>query len=216
MVANNLVPAVSVAIPAYNAARYLAEAIDSVLAQTFTDLEIVVVDDGSTDDTPEVLQQYKPPVRWIRQLNLGLSGARNRGVLESRAPLVAFLDADDVWVPTKLEQQVRELSGRPEFGVAYSAFIEGSADLKPIGVTSRGRTGVILPDLLTRGNIVGTPSTVVCRRFLFDQRGGFDPRLSQCHDWDMWIRLATVAKFLYLTEPLIIHRRHETNMSRDP
>src|SRR5262245_39908172 len=103
-------PNVSVVIPSYNSAAYLPAAIDSVLAQTARDLEVIVVDDGSTDDTPDVVARYGPPVRGIRQANAGVAAARNRGIAEARGRYIAFLDADDTWEPVKLERQLGELS----------------------------------------------------------------------------------------------------------
>ena len=105
-------PTVSVVIPAYNSASYLAEAVESALGQTFKDLEILVVDDGSTDETQELMRRYGPPVRCLSQENTGVATARNRGIDESRGRYVAFLDADDVWQPDKLEKQLAALPGQ--------------------------------------------------------------------------------------------------------
>jgi len=207
-------PEVSVIIPTYNSARYVAEAVDSVLRQSFDDFEVIVIDDGSTDDTQSVMSRYGSPVRYIRQKNGGVSRARNRGIEESRSRYVAFLDADDTWFPNKLEKQMAAIRNQPSHRACYSAFLVVDSCLTPIEVNRSKRHLTALEDLLLYGNVVGTPGTVLCERGLFD-RGGFDPELSQCADWDMWVRLAVETDFLYLNEPLICYRQHDANMSRN-
>ncbi len=201
-------------IPTYNSASFVGDAVQSVLDQTFTDLEVLVIDDGSTDDTEKTLEQYAPSVRYIRQKNGGVAVARNRGIEESRGRLVAFLDADDTWYPHKLERQVAALQASSDFRACYSAFTVVDSRLSPLGIHRSERTGRALEDLLTRGNVIGSICTVVCERSLFSEFGGFDPLLSQCADWEMWIRLAVHTDFLYLEEPLVTYRQHNGNMSR--
>jgi glycosyltransferase involved in cell wall biosynthesis len=208
--------AVSVVIPAYNAARFLPAAVDSVLGQSFRDFEVLVVDDGSTDDTESVISQYRDAIRYLRQENRGVAEARNRGIGESNGRYVAFLDADDTWSREKLHRQMKALEASRGRRVCYCAFEVRTETLELLSVQRSAREGPVLYDLLLRGNVVGTPSTVVCDRSLFSVVGGFDPYLSQCADWDMWIRLATVTEFLYLDESLVTYRQHRANMSRDP
>jgi len=208
-------PEVSVVIPTYNSARYLPAAIESVLVQTFKDHEILVVDDGSTDDTPRIVDPFRPAVRYLRQPNRGVAAARNRGLAESRGRYVAFLDADDTWLPTKLEKQTRALAEAPSIRASYSAFFVVDEDLRILGVRRGPAPTSLLTALLTQGNVVGSICTVLCERPLFDLAGGFDPALSQCADWDMWVRLALGTEFLYLDEPLATYRQHSTNMSRN-
>jgi glycosyltransferase involved in cell wall biosynthesis len=211
------VPEVSVVIPTYNSARYAAEAVESVLAQTFEDLEVIVVDDGSTDDTAEVIGSMASPVRYLHQPNSGVSVARNHGIEESTGRYVALLDADDTWLPEKLSKQIEALRGAPGYRLCYTALMITDADLSPIGVREAGFAGTALETLLLQGNIVGGgSSTVLCERDLFGEIGGFDPDLSQCADWDMWIRLASLTDFLYLSEPLVRYRQHGESMSNDP
>jgi glycosyltransferase involved in cell wall biosynthesis len=207
-------PEVSVIIPAYNSANYLKDALDSVLGQTFKDFEVLVIDDGSTDETERLMRHYRSRVRYIQQRNCGVSMARNRGIEESRGRYLAFLDADDKWYPSKLERQIKALRGRRDYRVCYSAFAVVDSDLVLISAVHNQRQGSALEDLLTRGNSVGTPSTVLCERSLFASAGNFDPALSQCADWEMWIRLASHTDFLYLDEPLVMYRQHNNNMSR--
>jgi len=209
-------PEVSVVIPAYNAAPYVGQAVESVLAQTFDDLEVIVVDDGSTDDTADVVGRVGKSARYVHQPNSGVSAARNKGIAESSGRYVAFLDADDTWLPEKLDRQLEALAAGPAYGLCHSAFIVSDVDLRPIEVRNRRPPGTPLESLLLEGNVVGSPSTVICRRDLFDEAGGFDPDLSQCADWDMWVRLASLTPFTRLDEPLVRYRQHETSMSSDP
>ncbi len=209
-------PTVSVVIPAYNAARYVEDAVDSVLGQTFRDVEVLVVDDGSTDGTEAVLSRYGNAIRYLRQENRGVSAARNRGIQESTGRYVAFLDADDMWFPEKLDRQIAALESSGQHRACYSAHVICTEALTPLAVQRSVRHGSTLEDLLLRGNVVGTPSSVLCERSLFSIVDRFDPRLSQCADWDMWVRLATITEFLYLDEPLVTYRQHGSNMSADP
>jgi glycosyltransferase involved in cell wall biosynthesis len=205
---------VSVIIPTYNSACFLTDAVDSVLAQTYKDFEVIVIDDGSTDETESLIHKYHSSVRYIRQENRGVALTRNRGIEESRGKYVAFLDADDVWLPHKLDRQVSALCDNNDFHACYSAFSVADG-LHPIAVNRSDRRGSALEDLLLRGNVVATPSTVLCERSLLEVAGGFDPVMSQCADWDMWVRLAALTEFLYLDEVLVTYRRHDGNMSRD-
>lgn len=208
-------PEVSVVIPTYNSARYVIEAVNSVLAQTYQDFEVLVIDDGSTDETAAAMSRYQAPVRYIQQPNGGVAVARNRGIAESRGRYVAFLDADDTWLPHKLERQLAALQDQPNYRASYAAFTVVDASLNPLGISRSQRQASALEDLLLRGNIIGSICTVLCERALFELVGGFDPALSQCADWDMWVRLAAQTEFLYLDEPLVTYRQHGTNMSRN-
>jgi hypothetical protein len=127
---------------------------------------------------------------------------------------MAFLDADDTWVPEKLARQITALATAGGYRACYSAYTICQETLQPLAVHRSVRDGPALEDLLLRGNIVGNPSCMVCESSLFSVVGGFDPDLSQCADWDMWIRLATLTDILNLDEPLANYRQHGTNMSR--
>ena len=208
-------PEVSVIIPTYNCARYLTEAIDSVLSQTFKDFEVLVIDDGSTDDTGAVVSRYGAPVRYVRQENSGVAVARNRGIEESRGRYVAFLDADDTWFPCKLEQQLDAFDKNTGCRVCYSAFTVVDSTLVPLYINRSDRRGSALEDLLLRGNVVGSICTVLAERSLFSAIGGFDTTLSQCADWDIWVRLAVHTEFLYIDEPLVTYRHHGNMMSNN-
>jgi len=207
-------PQVSIVIPTHNSSRYLVNALDSVLAQTVSDFEVLVVDDGSSDDTECVMRHYGPPVRYIKQQNSGVAVARNNGISESRGRYVAFLDADDVWLPFKLERQLEKIDLNSASGACYSAFSIVTSELEPVDVNQRQHSGPLLESLLTKGNVVGTPSTVICERELLFEVGGFDPELSYGADWDLWLRLAVRTGFCYVDEPLVMYRQHDANMSR--
>jgi len=200
---------VSVVIPAYNAERFLRDALESALRQTLAPLEILVVDDGSIDGTGRLATSVQG-VRCIRQTNAGVSAARNRGIEEARGKFVALLDADDAWMPEKLAVQLAGLRGDR---FAFSARTETDADLRPLRVARGGFQGSLLEGLLFHGNVVGTPSSVVAPREALLDAGGFDPRLSMCADWDMWIRLATRLSGVYSDQPLVLYRVHGGSMS---
>lgn len=210
-------PLVSVIIPSYNSAQYVAAAVESILAQSYPHVEIIVVDDGSTDNTAAVMAAYaaNPRVRYIRQENGGVSRARNHGIEQSSGQYIGFLDADDTWLPSKLKLQMAVFQRDPNCKACYGAYILVDADLNEIGIRHSPRRGRTLEDLLIHGNVIGNICTVVCERSLFEKVGGFDPALSQCADWDMWVRLAAHTEFVYIDEPLVTYRQHGTNMSRN-
>lgn len=207
---------VSVIIPTYNSAHFIIEAVESVLNQTFTDFEILVIDDGSTDATKEVLiEKYGNLVRYFYKENGGVSKARNFGIENAQGKYVAFLDSDDAWIPEKLEKQVSALEKNAENKACYSSFFLCDENLIPVGVNESNRKSDALTDLLLIGNVVATPSTVIAEKELFQQVGGFDHELSQCADWEMWIRLATKTEFIYIDKPLLKYRQHGANMSKN-
>jgi glycosyltransferase involved in cell wall biosynthesis len=210
-------PLVSVVIPAYNAEAYIGAAVDSVLVQSFRDFELIVVDDGSSDSTASRLGGYGDSLRWIRQPNGGVSRARNRGVESSRGRLVAFLDADDVWLPEKLGRQASLLGSRSECRACYTAATHTDGALRPIAVERCTEGTITTLNLLLRGNMVPAGgSSVLCERELLMEAGGFDPGLSLCADWDMWLRLAARTRFAGIDDPLVYYRRTPGSMSGDP
>jgi glycosyltransferase involved in cell wall biosynthesis len=205
---------VSVVIPTYQSGRYVGSAIESVLVQTRPPDEVIVVDDGSTDDTADVLGRFGQRIRVIRQANAGVSLARDRGARSATGSLVAFLDADDEWSPRKLEVQVPRMSA-PE---VIASFTEALFEDERSGRTWHVRY-TLEPDmtatLLLRGCVIGNNSTVVVRREPFLAIGGYDPALSQSADWDMWIRLSEHGRFELVREPLARYRVRAGSMSAD-
>lgn len=195
---------------------FVADAISSVLGQTYPDLELIVVDDGSTDDTAEVISRFGSDdrVRCVRQDNRGLAGARNRGIRESHAPLIAFLDADDVWLPPKLEKQMAAFDGNPAPDVVYCAFTLVDVQGHPLPTAWDGEQlrPSLHEELMYRNVIAGSGSSVLLRSRCFDSVGMFDENLQACEDIDMWRRLALGHRFFFLNEPLVHVRRHPGNM----
>ncbi len=210
-------PAVSVVIPAYNAAWCVRRAVDSVLAQTFRDFELLVVDDGSTDDTAQVLGSYGPAVTVFQKANGGLSSARNAGIGAARGELIAFLDADDWWLPMKLERQVELMCSRPELGFCSTAARVVDPDGAVLNIwTGAQWQGSFLVHLFgTHGDVAGSGSAVVARRSLFGQVGGFDESLHSLEDIDMWMRLAAVSEYACVSEPLAAILKRPGSMSRN-
>lgn len=209
-------PRVSVVIPSYNHAQYLGEAIQTALNQTYRDFEIIVVDDGSTDNTPQVLAGFGDPVRCIRQENRGLAAARNAGVLAARGEFVAFLDADDSWLAEYLAKMLAAFGNDASVGAVYSGwhYVDSSGKLLPrtnIQVLERDEMyqAMTFMDFLI-------PSCVVVRRECFDRLGLFDEtfRAAQgCEDWDMWIRVLARYAMVGVPQALVKYRVHGDNMS---
>lgn len=210
-------PRVSVVIPTYNYARFVCNAVDSVLSQTYQDYEIIVVDDGSRDDTGDVLAPYGDLIRYIRQENAGPSTARNNGIGLARGEFIAFLDADDLWLPHKLENQVRFLDANPEFGMVFSDMshcVDGDM-VHTSYLRERGyryvAQGSIYNNLLKEGFIF-TP-TVMLRSKCLDLVGTFDVTMCNCEDVDLWFRIADRFQIGFLDEPLVIRNQHGANVT---
>lgn len=207
-------PEVSVVIPAFNAARTLPETLASLIAQTFTDFEAVVVDDGSSDDTAASARACGDPrVRVMSVTNGGVAAARNRGIDAAAAELIAFLDADDLWEPEKLAIQVEALRSRPDAGICVTGATRIDGDSRPIGPALFRDPHDVTEALLLESMIVGCVSSGMIRRPLLERLGGFDPRFSQCADWDLWLRASLAAPFAVLSQPLVRYRSYAGNMS---
>ena len=210
-------PKISVVIPAYNAMAYLPETIANLLSQTFDDFEVIVVNDGSSDETEQWVSQISDPrVQLVSQENQGLAGARNTGIANAQGEYIAFLDADDLWEATKLEKQMRVLEENPEVGVVYTwvAYIDENGE-------STGRVfkhqaeGEVWKNLAER-NIVECGSVAMVRRCCFETVGVFDRNLrSFVEDWDMWLRIASRYPFKVVKEPLVYYRQCSSSASRN-
>lgn len=217
-------PKVSVIIPTYNRASMLKEAIQSVLDQTYTDYEIIVIDDGSTDSTREVvdgLKQRSGRVTYLYQENKGRSAARNHGINLATGNYIAFLDADDKFLPQKLYTQVHALDDKPEYGMTYSysiAINERGRILREGGNPAKIRlSGWIYPELLfIKGTIITTP-TVMVRASVLREIGGFDETMHTCEDLDLWRRIARRYKVFQIEEPLSVvrYRKNEETPLRE-
>jgi glycosyltransferase involved in cell wall biosynthesis len=209
-------PKVSVVIPAYNAITYLPKTLESVLRQTFADFEVLIINDGSSDCILQWSASVRDPrVKLISQENQGLSGARNTGITQAQGEYIAFLDADDLWMPTKLEKQVLCLEDNPVVGLVYTwTILIDEADKPTGGECSYHIEGNVWEQIIVI-NPVSNGSTPIVRRCCFETVGLFARDLSGTADWDMWIRLASRYTFAVVKEPLTLYRQHSQNMHKN-
>jgi glycosyltransferase involved in cell wall biosynthesis len=185
-------PRVSVIIPAYNAEAFIGETIASVQAQTFTDWELVAIDDGSGDRTAEIILQRQATdsrIRLIRQPNQGVSAARNLGIAQSQGEILAFLDADDRWLPNKLSIHLQQFEANPTLGVSFDRVEFLTQAGEPTGQSSTGRLTGLMPQYLLSENPTTTTSSWVVRREVLNQVGGFCPTMSYSEDLEWLLRV---------------------------
>ncbi len=211
------VPAVSVVMPVYNGVGYLGQAVESVLAQEFRDFEFVIVDDGSTDASPELLQRYAAAdsrIRIIRRSNTGIVGALNDGLSAARAPLVARMDADDISLPSRLVRQVEHMARNPRCVAVGSRILLIDADGWPICQMCQQRTHAEIDEVNLRagGAALNHPS-VVFRRDAVLAAGGYRQEMIYAEDLDLWLRLAEVGELYNLPEVLVHYRMHAMSIS---
>lgn len=211
---------VSVVMPAYNAQCFVGEAIDSVLAQKHANLEIVVVDDGSTDGTADIVRSYGDRVVYVRQENAGPARARNAAIARSRGEMIAIIDSDDLWVPGKLAKQVDFLLNNPEVGLVFGdmeCFNESGTVLRSafekLKFIPGDRPGIVANAFarLLRYNTI--PGNVLMRRTCYERVGGYDEELRRCEDWDLWIRIARLYPIGCIPEVLLRKRIHGGNLT---
>jgi glycosyltransferase involved in cell wall biosynthesis len=208
--------AVSVVIPTHNRAGMVGEAIESVLNQDFPDYEVIVVDDGSTDDTPDILCSFGGRIEVIRQENRGVSAARNRGIHCASGELIAFLDSDDLWLPGKLAAQVEFFQHHPDAVICQTEeiWVRNGRRVNP-GFRHKKRSGMIFEPSLALCLV--SPSAVMIRRKLFDTVGVFDESLPACEDYDLWLRIGLHHPVHLIDAPLIIKRGgHADQLSGAP
>jgi glycosyltransferase involved in cell wall biosynthesis len=198
---------VSVIIPAYNKSDYTCRAIDSVLRQTYQDIEIIVVDDGSTDDTQVRLKTYLPRIQYIRKDNGGACSARNVGIRSAKGKYIALLDCDDLYLPNKIEESVKFLEANPSVGFVHTmAYLIGRDDsVETIYARPEARENGWIAHRLIFGNFICN-STVLTRRSCLDDVGLFDETIFTPADWDLWLRLAEHYKAAYIDIPLTKYR----------
>jgi GT2 family glycosyltransferase len=210
-------PLVSVVIPAYNAAWCVRKAIDSVLAQDFRHFEVIVVNDGSTDDTAAVLSAYGDLIRVVHQANGGMSSARNAGIRAARGELIAFLDSDDWWLPGKLGCQVELMRARPDVGFTSAAARVEDPEGRLVNLWGCGQwDGSFLAHLFqNNGGIAGGSSALMVRRAVLESTGGYDETLGGVEDADLWMRLAAVTQYACIPEPQVVVLRRPGSVSRN-
>ncbi len=207
-------PLISVIIPTYNRAAFVLEAVESVYRQTFQDFELIVVDDGSTDGTAEVLKNYQNHLIYRYQANQGVSSARNLGLQMASGKWVAFLDSDDLWLPRKLETQVRFFSQNPEAVICQTEeiWIRNGRRVNPQKKHRKFSGDIFDPSLLL---CLVSPSAVMIQRDLFDQEGCFDETLPACEDYDLWLRISSRFPVYLIDLPLVVKRGgHPDQLSR--
>lgn len=209
-------PQVTVIIPAYNAMNYLSETVSSVLKQTFTDFEVLIINDGSTDSivtwASEITEER---VHLISQENQGLPGARNTGIRYAQGEYIALLDADDLWEPTKLEKQVQCFQQNPDVGVVYTWTLLIDEYGKPTGrIFASQAQGNVWKELLET-DVISNGSSAIVRRECFETVGVFDRTLTSAEDLDMWLRIAAHYSFAVIKEPLTLYRQYSSSMSKN-
>jgi glycosyltransferase involved in cell wall biosynthesis len=218
---------VSVVIPVYNGAKLIAATLRSVLAQSVTPDEIIVVNDGSTDGTAQELQRFGNSIRVISIPNGGVSNARNVGIEAASSDYIAFMDADDLWKPKKLEMQLSVLKAFSDVGFSCCNFLvlNGAGNMVPHFDQFRHRRlqhEVVFDrpvsnalEVLIQGNIVGTCSNVIAKRAVLLSAGLFDRRFRQTEDYDLWLRCAAQTPFLFQSDVLLSKISHETNLTNN-
>jgi glycosyltransferase involved in cell wall biosynthesis len=211
-----VMPTISVIIPAYNAEQTILETIQSIQQQTFKDFELIVINDGSTDRTLEILNQINEPrIKVFSYNNGGLPTARNRGISNASSEFISFIDADDLWTAEKLESQLMALQQNPNAGVAYSWTLnmrdEGQSVSFAQGASST-LEGNVYQDLLL-GNFIGSGSNILIRRSVIEMIGEFEPTMRSFEDWDFYLRAAAKCEFVVVAKPQILYRQTSQSMS---
>jgi glycosyltransferase involved in cell wall biosynthesis len=209
---------VSVIIPTYNYGQFVAEAIESVLAQTYPIAEIAVVDDGSTDETEVEVLRFGERVRYVKQTNAGVCAARNRGVADSTGEFIAFLDADDIWEPTKIEKQLAKFVEDPEIGLVHCGLREFDSETgETVKLHLEGCEGSVADELVLfeKPTVNVSGSVLMVPHRVFDEVGGFDTRLKNGEDWEFCFRVAHKYKVGFVPEPLVNYRNHGVNATKN-
>jgi glycosyltransferase involved in cell wall biosynthesis len=214
MAMNKHSTAISVIIPTFNRAGRIGRAIKSVLSQTIQADEIIVIDDGSSDETSSVIEQYFLTVKYFRQRNKGVSGARNAGVRVAKGDWIAFLDSDDEWLPEKLSKQMKALSGNPQMKICHTNEIWYRNGRRVNPKKRHEKVGGYIYRKCLPLCII-SPSSVIIHKSIFDEVGLFDESLPVCEDYDLWLRICSKWPVLYFREYLIIkYGGHEDQLSR--
>lgn len=207
-------PVVSVVIPTHNRSALLRAALDSVHNQTFTDYEVIVVDDGSTEDLRAVISGHPARPQLIRSPDQsGPAAARNCGIRAANGEFIAFLDSDDLWLPTKLERFVTALRADPKTKIYYGPMAPITADGRPMAGHTKPCVGGRITEALFLSSFVHVP-TVVCCRELLVHHGLFDESLPVCEDYDLWLRVSLDESFGLIDEPLALRRLHPDRLSK--
>ena len=208
---------VSVIIPVYNSEKYISEAVESVLNQTYRNREVIVINDGSTDGTERALEPYMGQINYFFQENRGVAAARNIGIRSSQGSYIAFLDSDDIWMPKKLENQVNYMIGHPEFKFLYSDYVYfnddnlGVKDSIPLHRNAKS-AGCIFHNLVMSSHFIHT-STVLAKREVMEEVGGFDERFKLGEDYELWLRISAIYDIGYMEGVVSKYRRHPGSLT---
>ncbi|MFC1510445.1 glycosyltransferase family 2 protein [Candidatus Omnitrophota bacterium] len=214
---------VSILVPSYNGAKYLPDALNSALKQTYQDFEILIMDDGSTDNTKEVLapflEAHSDKIRYFYQENQGLACARNAAISHAQGEYLALLDADDIWLPQRLEKTVAVIEADPQVGLVHANITRISLEGKELDTPKRDvsvLSGSIFEHIFLRKAHVSCP-TVLFRKKCYDDCGGFDPALARlgCEDRELWLRFVKKYSFQYIDEVLAFYRLSASSMSKN-
>jgi glycosyltransferase involved in cell wall biosynthesis len=208
-----MAPLVSVIIPTYNRAAFILKALQSVREQTYKFLEIIVIDDGSTDKTREMLNDYDGQLHYFFQENKGISGARNAGIRNAHGEYIAFLDSDDYWVPEKTEQQVALFEQNHEYGLVASRCASIRLNGSYRERNRPGKSGWILEDLF-KANFIRTSAAMV-RKQCFERIGLFDEDLKECEEYDLWLRIAAFYPMGFINKSLAVYFDNPDGVSTD-
>ncbi len=216
-------PNVSVIIPTYNSAKFLPETIESVLGQTYQDFELIIIDDGSTDHTKEVIASYlkdhPQKIKYFYQKNSGVSAARNHGMQAAKGSFIAIIDSDDLWFPGRLMEGMKMMDAHPNVGLVHSNVINITEEGKPFNIISRNKkflSGYISDYIFLRKADILCP-TVLFRKECCDRLGGFDHNLATlgCEDRELWIRIAKQYEIAFIDKPLAYYRVRSDSMSHN-
>ncbi len=218
-------PLITIIIPSYNSEQHIAETIDSILEQSVKDIELIVVDDGSTDGTRDLVSAYGPPVRLITQANAGVCAARNRGLKEAGGQFICFMDHDDYWFPDKLARQLDVFQAHPDAGVVYSSFINWHADETGRFPPPDSFNRTAAPDAIDAefsGWIYHhflfdcwmLTSTAMFRVEVLEKCGSFDEKLPYSEDWDLWLRISRAYPMFKLQQATTLYRQHKRQGNR--
>lgn len=207
---------VSVIIPAYNVMTYLAKTVESVLKQTLTDFEVIIVNDGSSDGIEKWVDTIADNrVKLVSQKNQGAAAARNTGIAHAKGTYIAFIDSDDLWEPTKLKKQADFLDKNSDVGLIYAWIISIDANGNNRGKIYASNLEGYVWEKLIEENIIRCCSAAMVRGDCFEKLGVFDQNLRFAEDWEMWIRIARNYSFAVIKEPLVYYRHHPNNKSRN-
>lgn len=207
---------ISVIIPVYNGDKYINKSVDSVLGQTYQNIDIVVINDGSTDNTKVLLSEYGDKIQVINQLNQGLSAARNAGIKNATGDYLAFLDADDYWLPEKLQSQMAFMQANPHIGFCSTQSMLVNEDYERIGTWEcfRNEYDSILEQIFIKhASIAGSGSSVIVKKEIQQQAGFFDTTLKSLEDIDMWLRYAAISDYGCVKKELSVILKRSGSMS---